>query len=63
MGQYLISSWSALFASAAASFVIEGFGASNFGTRDQIIGRIKDFVAAHPGPPIVRVAEKWLASG
>jgi sugar/nucleoside kinase (ribokinase family) len=56
-------SWSALFASAAASFVMEGFGASNFGTRDQIIGRIKDFVAAYPGQPIVRVAEKWLASG
>jgi sugar/nucleoside kinase (ribokinase family) len=56
-------SWSALFASAAASFVMEGFGASNFGTRDQIIGRIKDFVAAYPGQPIVRVADKWLAAG
>jgi len=56
-------SWSALFASAAASFVMEGFGASNFGTRDQIMGRIEDFVAAHPGQPIVKVAEKWLAAG
>jgi sugar/nucleoside kinase (ribokinase family) len=56
-------SWSALFASAAASFVMEGFGASNFGTRDQIMGRIRDFVAAHPGQPIVEVAEKWLAAG
>jgi sugar/nucleoside kinase (ribokinase family) len=56
-------SWSALFASAAASFVMEGFGASNFGTRDQIMGRIGDFVAAHPGQPIVQVAEKWLAAG
>ncbi|TEU18138.1 MAG: hypothetical protein E3J21_06685 [Anaerolineales bacterium] len=56
-------SWSALFASAAASFVMEGFGASNFGTRDQVMGRIGDFVAAHPGQPIVQVAEKWLAAG
>jgi sugar/nucleoside kinase (ribokinase family) len=56
-------SWSALFASAAASFVIEGFGASNFGTRDQIMGRVRDFVAAHSGQPIVQVAEKWLAAG
>jgi sugar/nucleoside kinase (ribokinase family) len=55
-------SWSALFASAAASFVMEGFGASNFGTRDQIMGRIEDSVAAHPGQPIVKVAEKWLAA-
>lgn len=55
--------WSALFASAAASFVMEGFGASNFGTRDQIMGRIRDFVDAHPGQPIVQVAEKWLAAG
>jgi sugar/nucleoside kinase (ribokinase family) len=55
--------WSALFASAAASFVMEGFGASNFGTQDQIIGRIRDFVAAHPGQPIIQVAEKWLAAG
>jgi sugar/nucleoside kinase (ribokinase family) len=56
-------SWSALFASAAASFVMEGFGASNFGTRDQIMARIGDFVTAHPGQPIVQVAEKWLAAG
>ncbi|MDH4137017.1 MAG: PfkB family carbohydrate kinase [Anaerolineae bacterium] len=56
-------SWSALFASGAASFVMEGFGASNFGTRDQIMGRIGDFVAAHPGQPIVQVVEKWLAAG
>jgi sugar/nucleoside kinase (ribokinase family) len=56
-------SWSALFASAAASFVMEGFGASNFGTRDQIMGRIRDFVAAHPAQPIVQVADKWLAAG
>ena len=63
MGQCLIGSWTALFASAAASFVMEGFGASNFGTRDQIMGRIKDFVAAYSGQFIVRVAEKWLASG
>jgi len=56
-------SWSALFASAAASFVMEGFGASNFGTRDQIMGRIRELVAAHPGQPIVKVAEKWLAAG
>ncbi len=56
-------SWSALFASAAASFVMEGFGASNFGTRDQIMGRIRDFVAAHPARPIVQVTEKWLAAG
>jgi sugar/nucleoside kinase (ribokinase family) len=55
--------WSALFASAAASFVMEGFGASNFGTRDQIMGRVRDFVAAHPGQPIIQVAEKWLATG
>jgi sugar/nucleoside kinase (ribokinase family) len=52
--------WSALFASAAASFVMEGFGASNFGTRDQIMGRIGDFLATHPGQPIAKVAEKWL---
>jgi sugar/nucleoside kinase (ribokinase family) len=56
-------SWSALFASAAASFVMEGFGASNFGTRDQVMGRIGDFVAAYPGQPVVQVAEKWLAAG
>lgn len=55
--------WSALFASAAASFVMEGFGASNFGTRDQMMGRIRDFVAAHPAQSIVEVAEKWLAAG
>lgn len=55
--------WSALFASAAASFVMEGFGASNFGTRHQIMERIKDFVEAHPEQPIVQVAEKWLAAG
>jgi sugar/nucleoside kinase (ribokinase family) len=54
--------WSALFASAAASFVMEGFGASNFGTRDQIMGRIGDFVATHPGQPIAKVAEKWLVA-
>ncbi len=54
-------SWSALFASAAASFVMEGFGASNFGTRDQIMARIRDFLAVHPGQPIVKVAEKWLS--
>lgn len=53
--------WSALFASAAASFVMEGFGASNFGTRDQIMARIRDFVATQPGQPIVEVARKWLA--
>jgi sugar/nucleoside kinase (ribokinase family) len=53
--------WSALFASAAASFVMEGFGASNFGTRDQIMARVEDFVDTHPGPPIVEVARKWLA--
>ena len=53
--------WSALFASAAASFVMEGFGASNFGNRDQIIARIRDFVDTHPGQPIVKVARKWLA--
>ena len=53
--------WSALFASAAASFVMEGFGANNFGTRDQIMGRIRDFVDKHPGQPIVEVARKWLA--
>lgn len=52
--------WSALFASAAASFVIEGFGASNFGTREQITERIRDFVAAHPAHPIVEVAQRWL---
>ena len=56
-------SWSALFASAAASFVMEGFGASRFGTRGQIMERIRDFVAAHPGQPIVKVARKWLAAG
>jgi sugar/nucleoside kinase (ribokinase family) len=57
------ASWSALFASAAASFVMEGFGASNFGTRDQIMERIRDFVAVHSGQPIVQIAEKWLAVG
>jgi sugar/nucleoside kinase (ribokinase family) len=51
-------SWSALFASAAASFVMEGFGASNFGTRDQILGRIRGFLAAHPGQPIVKQTGK-----
>ena len=55
--------WSALFASAAASFVMEGFGASNFGTRDQILERTRDFVAAHPGQPIIQVAERWLVAG
>jgi sugar/nucleoside kinase (ribokinase family) len=54
--------WSALFASAAASFVMEGFGASNFGTRDQIMERIREFVATHPEQPIIRIVEKWLAA-
>jgi sugar/nucleoside kinase (ribokinase family) len=52
--------WSALFASAAASFVMEGFGASNYGTREQIMARIRDFVATHPRQPIVEGARKWL---
>ena len=55
--------WAALFASAAASFVMEEFGASNFGTRHQIMERIRDFVEAHPEPSIVQIAEKWLAAG
>ncbi|TKJ46040.1 hypothetical protein CEE35_01715 [Candidatus Aerophobetes bacterium Ae_b3b] len=37
--------WSAFFASAASSFVMEAYGADSFGNRDQILTRIKIFVS------------------
>ncbi len=36
--------WSAFFASAASSFVMEAYGANSFGSRQQILARIKSFV-------------------
>ncbi|MFQ5835356.1 MAG: hypothetical protein ACE5HR_05480, partial [bacterium] len=37
--------WSAFFASAASSFVMEAYGADSFGNRQQILARIKSFVS------------------
>ena len=40
--------WSAFFASAASSFVMEAYGADSFGNRPQILARIKSFVSHNP---------------
>jgi sugar/nucleoside kinase (ribokinase family) len=37
--------WSAFFASAVSSFVMEAYGADSFGNRQQILARIKSFVS------------------
>ncbi|MFQ6066901.1 MAG: carbohydrate kinase family protein [bacterium] len=37
--------WSAFFATAASSFVMEAYGADSFGNRPQILARIKSFVS------------------